>query len=98
VLQNRHFQVVALLAMEPPADREFGAMRSEKGKVFQAMRPLKPDDLVRGQNAGYRKAGTQEAPPNIEKLVLPWPTVKNAPWRLFVRLSQITRRAQGAAG
>ena len=30
-------------------------MHSEKAKVFQAMRPLKPDDLVRGQYAGYRK-------------------------------------------
>ena len=30
-------------------------MHSEKAKVFQAMRPLKPDDLVRGQYAGYRE-------------------------------------------
>ena len=30
-------------------------MHNEKAKVFQAMRPLKPDDLVRGQYAGYRK-------------------------------------------
>ena len=30
-------------------------MQSEKAKVFQAMRPLKPDDVVRGQYAGYRK-------------------------------------------
>jgi glucose-6-phosphate 1-dehydrogenase len=30
-------------------------VHSEKAKVFQAMRPLKPDDLVRGQYAGYRK-------------------------------------------
>ena len=26
-----------------------------EGKVFQAMRPLRPDDLVRGQYTGYRK-------------------------------------------
>ena len=55
VIQNHLFQVVALLAMEPPAYRGFGAVHSEKAKVFQAMRPLKPDDLVRGQYAGYRK-------------------------------------------
>jgi glucose-6-phosphate 1-dehydrogenase len=55
VIQNHLFQVVALLAMEPPAGRDFGAVQSEKAKVFQAMRPLKPDDLVRGQYAGYRK-------------------------------------------
>jgi glucose-6-phosphate 1-dehydrogenase len=55
VIQNHLFQVVALLAMEPPAYRGFGAVHSEKAKVFQAMRPLHPDDLVRGQYAGYRK-------------------------------------------
>ena len=55
VIQNHLFQVVALLAMEAPAYRGFGAVHSEKAKVFQAMRPLKPDDLVRGQYAGYRK-------------------------------------------
>jgi glucose-6-phosphate 1-dehydrogenase len=32
-----------------------GAVHNEKAKVFEAMRPLKPDDLVRGQYAGYRK-------------------------------------------
>jgi len=55
VIQNHLFQVVALLAMEPPADRDFGAVHTEKAKVFQAMRSLKPDDVVRGQYAGYRK-------------------------------------------
>jgi glucose-6-phosphate 1-dehydrogenase len=55
VIQNHLFQIVALLAMEPPANRGFEAVRSEKAKVFQAMRPLQPDDVVRGQYAGYRK-------------------------------------------
>ncbi len=55
VIQNHLFQVVALLAMEPPAGRGFGAVHSEKAKVFEAMRPLSPDDLVRGQYAGYRE-------------------------------------------
>jgi glucose-6-phosphate 1-dehydrogenase len=49
------FQIVALLAMEPPAFQGYGAVHSEKAKVFQAMRPLQPDDVVRGQYAGYRK-------------------------------------------
>ena len=54
VIQNHLFQVVALLAMEPPSGRDFGAVHSEKAKVFKAMRPLAPDDVVRGQYAGYR--------------------------------------------
>jgi glucose-6-phosphate 1-dehydrogenase len=55
VIQNHLFQVVALLAMEPPSGRNFGTVHSEKAKVFQAMRPLTPDDVVRGQYAGYRE-------------------------------------------
>ena len=55
VIQNHLFQIVALLAMEPPAGRDFGAVHNEKAKVFQAMRPLKRADLVRGQYAGYHR-------------------------------------------
>jgi len=55
VVQNHLFQIVALLAMEPPTYRGFGAVHGETADVFQAMRPLKPGDLVRGQYAGYRK-------------------------------------------
>ncbi len=54
VVQNHLFQIVALLAMEPPAGRDFGAVHNEKAKVFRAMRPLLPADLVRGQYDGYR--------------------------------------------
>ncbi|MDP1638227.1 MAG: glucose-6-phosphate dehydrogenase [Candidatus Nitrotoga sp.] len=55
VIQNHLFQVVALLAMEPPAYQGYEAVHIEKAKVFKAMRPLQPDDLVRGQYVGYRK-------------------------------------------
>jgi glucose-6-phosphate 1-dehydrogenase len=41
VIQNHLFQIVALLAMEPPSTRDFRAVHTEKAKVFQAMRPLK---------------------------------------------------------
>lgn len=54
VIQNHLFQIVALLAMEPPAYQSFNAVHTEKGKVFRAMRPLRPDDMVRGQYQGYR--------------------------------------------
>jgi len=55
VIENHLFQVLALLAMEPPAERDYGAVHREKAKVLRAMRPLKREDLVRGQYAGYRK-------------------------------------------
>jgi glucose-6-phosphate 1-dehydrogenase len=55
VIQNHLFQIVALLAMEPPSYRGFGAVHGETADVFQAMRPLKAGDVVRGQYAGYRR-------------------------------------------
>jgi len=54
VIQNHLFQIVALLAMEPPAYRGYEAVHIEKAKVFKAMRPLRPEDIVRGQYVGYR--------------------------------------------
>ena len=54
VIQNHLFQIVALLAMEPPAFQGYAAVHNEKAKVFQAMRPVRPDDMVCGQYAGYR--------------------------------------------
>jgi glucose-6-phosphate 1-dehydrogenase len=55
VIQNHLFQVVALLAMEAPAGRHFAAVQAEKAKVFNAIRPVHPRDMVRGQYVGYRE-------------------------------------------
>ncbi len=54
VIENHLFQVVALLAMEPPAYQGVGAVQTAKFNVFKAMRPLVSADLVRGQFTGYR--------------------------------------------
>lgn len=54
VVENHLFQIVALLAMEPPSYRGTAAVQSEKLNVFRAMRPLARPDLVRGQFRGYR--------------------------------------------
>ena len=55
VIENHLFQIVALLAMEPPTYRGFGAVHGETADILQAMRPLDPGDMVRGQYAGYRR-------------------------------------------
>ena len=55
VVENHLFQIVALLAMEPPSSRGFAAVHSEKAAVFHAMHPLAAADLVRGQYVGYRR-------------------------------------------
>jgi glucose-6-phosphate 1-dehydrogenase len=55
VVQNHLFQIVALLAMEPPTCCGFGGVHGEVADVLQAVRPLDPADLVRGQYLGYRR-------------------------------------------
>jgi glucose-6-phosphate 1-dehydrogenase len=54
VVQNHLLQVIGFLAMEPPIATYQEAIRDEQVKVFRAIRPLHPDDLVRGQFRGYR--------------------------------------------
>jgi glucose-6-phosphate 1-dehydrogenase len=54
VIQNHLFQVVANLAMEPPAGTDSESVRNEKVKVVKAMKPLDAGSVVRGQFRGYR--------------------------------------------
>ena len=54
VIQNHMLQVVGFLAMEPPATTYQEAIRDEQSKLFRAIRPLRPDEVVRGQFRGYR--------------------------------------------
>ena len=55
VVQNHLLQVIALLAMEAPSGHDPVAMHAEKLRLFRAMRPLDPKDVVRGQFRGYRE-------------------------------------------
>ena len=57
VMQNHMFQILANIAMEPPARNDSEALRDEKVKVLRAIPALKPEDVVRGQFQGYRKEG-----------------------------------------
>lgn len=54
VVQNHMLQVILLLAMDAPAGSDAEALRDEKIRAFRAMRPLAPEDVVRGQYRGYR--------------------------------------------
>ena len=55
VVQNHLLQIVALLTLEPPVNTEGESLRDEKVKVLKAVRPVKPDGVVRGQFATYRQ-------------------------------------------
>jgi glucose-6-phosphate 1-dehydrogenase len=56
VVQNHLLQVLALVAMEPPSGFDRDVFLTERVRLLQAIRPLRPDDVVRGQYEGYREA------------------------------------------
>ena len=58
MIQNHVFQVMSIVAMEPPINLSANAVRDEKIKVMEAVRPISPEDIqdfaVRGQyGPGY---------------------------------------------
>ena len=55
VIQNHLFQVLANLAMEPPARSDSESLRDEKVKVLRSIPPIGENELVRGQFHGYRQ-------------------------------------------
>ncbi len=56
MFQNHILQLLALVAMEPPSSFSADAIRNEKVKVFQSIRPIAMADTVRAQYEGYLKA------------------------------------------
>jgi len=54
VVQNHLLQVMALLAMDAPVGNDAASRRTEKLRLFRAIRPLDPAEVVRGQFRGYR--------------------------------------------
>jgi glucose-6-phosphate 1-dehydrogenase len=49
IVQNHMMQLLSLVAMEPPVSLDADAIRDEKVKVLEAIRPLKETEVVRGQ-------------------------------------------------
>lgn len=74
VIQNHLLQVMVLLTMEipmnvdPKADKAAvqDAILNEKLRVLRAMRPLVPDEVVRGQFKGYRDEAGVAADSQVE--------------------------------
>jgi glucose-6-phosphate 1-dehydrogenase len=54
VVQNHMLQVLANLTMDPPTGEDREALRDEKSRLLKAIRPIKPEAVVRGQYRGYR--------------------------------------------
>ena len=56
VVQNHLLQVMALIAMDPPAGSGREIFLGERARLLESIRPLAPRDVVRGQFEGYRDA------------------------------------------
>ena len=69
VVQNHLLQVVALLAMEPPAGADEEALRDERGKLFRQIRTVEPATVVRGQYRGYTDEPGVDAGSDVETFV-----------------------------
>ncbi|HEX7639052.1 MAG TPA: glucose-6-phosphate dehydrogenase, partial [Burkholderiaceae bacterium] len=81
VVENHLFQVVALLAMEPPKSRDFADLQQAKADVFRAMRPIDPADLVRGQYEGYRAEKDVAPDSEVETFVALRLSIDNPRWQ-----------------
>jgi glucose-6-phosphate 1-dehydrogenase len=69
VVQNHLFQVVALLAMEPPVGNDEASLRDERAKLFRQIRTVEPGDVVRGQYRGYTDEDGVDAGSDTETFV-----------------------------
>jgi glucose-6-phosphate 1-dehydrogenase len=74
------FQVLGFVAMEPPTSLEARALRTEKNKVFEAMKRLDPARAVRGQYDGYRREPGVAARSQTETFVALEVQVDNWRW------------------
>lgn len=58
MIQNHMLQVTGLIAMEPPSSFESDALRNEIVKVFESLRPLKEEDIIKNVIRGQYLAST----------------------------------------
>ncbi len=80
VIQNHLLQLVALVAMEAPASLEGDGLRDEKVKVLRSTRSLDPEEVVRGQFAGYRDEEGVADDSNVETFVALRAWIDNWRW------------------
>jgi glucose-6-phosphate 1-dehydrogenase len=80
VVQNHLLQVLALVAMEPPAGNQPDAIRDKKLELFKAIRSADPSRYVRGQYEGYREVEGVAADSGTETYVALELAIDNWRW------------------
>jgi len=74
------FQVMGFVAMEPPTSLAAKPLRDEKGKAFDALKPIDVRHVVRGQYAGYRDEPGVTPDSDTETMVAVRADVENWRW------------------
>ena len=74
------FQVLGFVAMEPPTSLDAKALADEKVKVFEAVKPLDPARVVRGQYDGYLQEAAVDPASETETFVALEVEIENARW------------------
>ena len=74
------FHVLGFVAMEPPTTLEARSIVEETGKVFRSVSHISPDDVIRGQYAGYRDGPEVEAASQTETFIALRAGIDNWRW------------------
>jgi glucose-6-phosphate 1-dehydrogenase len=69
VVQNHMLQVLATVLADPPDGQGLGSWRDAKSRVVSALRPLTPEDTVRGQYEGYHQVDGVDPKSTTESFV-----------------------------
>lgn len=81
VFQNHLLQVLAVLTMEPPASDRADDIDAAKVALLRAIRPLRPEDVVRGQAREYRHEPGVAPDSRVETYVAARLSIENDRWR-----------------
>jgi glucose-6-phosphate 1-dehydrogenase len=74
------FQVLSIIALEPPTSLQPDPLMDEKAKVFQSMATLRCEDVVYGQYASYRQTDGVAADSTTETFVAAKVEIDNWRW------------------
>jgi glucose-6-phosphate 1-dehydrogenase len=61
MVPNHLFQLLAMIAMEPPVSFDADAVRAKKTELFRAVHPISPENAVRGQYGAGELLGKKVA-------------------------------------
>jgi len=80
VFQNHLLQVLTLLTMDAPAGNDGAAIEAAKVALLKQVRPLTPDDVVRGQYRGYRSEADVAPGSRVETYIAARLAIENQRW------------------